>query len=226
CAAQERDHGSGERLRPATPGVLVGRPRRSGHGIAVEKPSLEWFEPPLGDRAPEAGHEPEEEVNVVQAEESEGEQLLGKEEVTEIRAREPPAGVAGTIVLEWPGVARILRVLDHERPLSREALAVARVPRGQHAVEEIHALADRLDQILWLAHAHEIAWLRRWQAPFDARRQCVHERLRLADGHSADGVAVEAQRHRLGDGALAHIVPGATLNDPEQRSLARAPGVG
>ena len=117
-------------------------------------------------------------------------------------------------------------MLDHERPLSREALAVAGVPRGQHAVEEIHALADRFDQILWLAHAHEIAWLRRRQARCDARRQCVHERLGLADGHSADGVAVEAQRHRLGDGALAHIVPGATLNDPEQRSLARALGVG
>src|SRR2546430_17189175 len=74
-AAQERDHGSGKRLRPATPGALVGRPLRSGHGIAVEKPSLECLETPLGDRAPQAGHEPEEEVNVVQAEESEGEQL-------------------------------------------------------------------------------------------------------------------------------------------------------
>src|SRR2546429_4311286 len=29
-AAQERDHGSGERLRPATPAALVGRPLRSG----------------------------------------------------------------------------------------------------------------------------------------------------------------------------------------------------
>src|SRR5262249_61874631 len=183
-------------------------------GIALKKPSLEWSGPPLGDRAPQAGNEPEEEVNVVQAEESEGEQLLGKEEVTEIRAREPPAGVAGTIVLEWPGVARILCVLDHERPLSREALAVARVPRGQHAVEEIHALADRLDQILWLAHAHEIAWLRRWQAPFDARRQCVHERLRLAAGHSADGVAAEAHRHPLRDCALPPTVPGAPPHGP------------
>src|SRR5262249_12623529 len=191
-----------------------------------ENPSLEWFEPPRGDRAPQAGNEPEEEVNVVQAEESEGEQLLGKEEVTEIRAREPPAGVAATIVLEWPGVARILRVLDHEWPLSREALAVARVPRGQHAVEEIHALADRLDQILWLAPAHEIASRRRAPARCGAPGQWVHERLRPADGQSAEGVAVEAQRLRLGDGALAHIVPGATLNDPEQRSLARAPGVG
>src|SRR2546426_1689255 len=142
---------------------VAGFPLHGVYGISLEKPSLEWPQTPFGDRTPEVGHQPEEEVNVVQAEEPERQQLLGDEEVAEIRARKSPARVAATPLLERPGVTGVLRMLDHERAIGGEALAVAGVPRGQHAIEEIHALADRLDQILGLAHAHEIARLRHRQ---------------------------------------------------------------
>src|SRR2546425_3590267 len=144
---------------------VAGFPLHGVYGISLEKPSLEWPQTPFGDRTPEVGHQPEEEVNVVQAEEPERQQLLGDEEVAEIRARKSPTRVAATTLLERPGVTGVLRMLDHERAIGGEALAVAGGPGGEHAIEENHALADRPDPIPRPAPAPEITRLRPPPAP-------------------------------------------------------------
>ena len=71
--------------------------------------------------------------------------------------------------------------------------------RRQHAVEHVDAARDRLDHVVGLAHAHQVA------RPVGGQRRHVvaiiveHHLLRLADRQAADGVAVEADRdERLG----------------------------
>src|SRR2546425_9592764 len=123
---------------------VAGFPLHGVYGISLEKPSLEWPQTPFGDRTPEVGHQPEEEVNVVQAEEPERQQLLGDEEVAEIRARKSPARVAATPLLERPGVTGVLRMLDHERAIGGGAPARAGGSRGEQPNQESPPPAGRL----------------------------------------------------------------------------------
>src|SRR2546426_12171211 len=99
--------------------------------------------------------------------------------MAEIGAREAAARVAEAFGVERRAVPGVPGLLEREGTVGREGLAVARVARRQHAVEHVHTARDRLDEILGLADAHEIAWLRRRQETHHERRQIVHHRLRL-----------------------------------------------
>src|SRR3954447_3073480 len=65
--------------------------------------------------------------------------LPGHEEVPEIRARVMPARVAVAGRIDRSSVLGVARIGDVEPPLACEQLAVPRVARRQHAVEEIDA---------------------------------------------------------------------------------------
>jgi len=73
--------------------------------------------------------------------------LAGNVQMAQVRAREVPAGVAATVRIRRQKVFRILRVLDRERPLTGEELAVPGVARRKDAVEEIDATCDAFDKV-------------------------------------------------------------------------------
>src|SRR5882762_7916358 len=67
------------------------------------------------------------------------------------------AGIAGAALVERAGVVAVARVADLEVAVAREEPAVPGIACGQHAVEEIDARRDRLDQVFGRAHAHQVA---------------------------------------------------------------------
>ena len=153
-------------------------------------------------------------------------QLFGDEEVAEIRAREGATRVAVAGGVERRPLADPLRLLDRHRPRRGERLTVPRVARRQHTVEHVDTARDRLHQVLRLADAHEIAGAIGGQCSGHARGELEHGRLGLAHGHAADGVAVEAQRHRALDRLRPEIVVRPALDDAEERLPAGGGRVG
>src|SRR6266498_963328 len=74
--------------------------------------------------------------------------LPGEEKVTEVRAREVPAGVAGAVRIGGRHVLGVARVFDDDRAPARNELAVARVARREHAVEHVDAARAAFDEII------------------------------------------------------------------------------
>src|SRR6185436_12665116 len=76
-------------------------------------------------------------VEVVQRVEGGGGHLAGDEKVPEVGSRKMPAGVARALRIGRRDIFGVPRVLDDERPAAREELAVSRVARREHAVEQV-----------------------------------------------------------------------------------------
>ena len=108
-------------------------------------------------------------------------------------------------------------VADLDVPVAREQPTVARVAGGQHAVEHVDAVADRFDDVLRRADAHQVARAIDGEPRRDMRFDAPHLLLRLADRQAADRIAVEADAAELRQRLLAQVLEHAALDDPEQR---------
>jgi hypothetical protein len=96
---------------------------------------------------------------------------------------------------------------------------VAREAGGQHAVEQVDAQPDRLDDPDRIAEAHEVARLTVGEVRERGGQRLEHGLAGLAHGQAAHRVPVEPDGH----GALGALVPegavGAALQDPELAEL-------
>src|SRR6185436_4976060 len=86
---------------------------------------------------PDTPHQVKVEVEVMDGEERRAGHLARGEEVAQIRAAEMTAGVAAAVGVGRQRILGVLGVLDDERAVARQELAVARVARGEHAVEHV-----------------------------------------------------------------------------------------
>ena len=154
-------------------------------------------------------------VQVVQRVQARAEDLVRFLQVVEIGAREMAAGVAGALRVERARVVAMARIADLEIAVAGEEPAVTRVARRQHAVEEVDARRDRLDQIFRRAHAHQVARPLFGQPRAGENAPAVL--LRFADREAADGVAVEADVDQALDRRRAQLRMDAALDDAEQR---------
>jgi hypothetical protein len=141
--------------------------------------------------------------------------LAGHEEVSQVRPRVVPAGIAAALRIEGTVVLGVPGVPDIETSLAGEELAVPGVARRQHAVEHVDAARDALDQVLGRARAHEIPRPIRRQPLRRRGGHRIHLIDRLTDAEAADGVALEPDRGR-GVGALvAEVLEDSALNNAE-----------
>src|ERR1700694_1348501 len=142
----------------------------------------------LLDRRAQLRHELLVVVQVVKRVEACAENLVRLLQMVKVGACEAPAGVAGAALIQGRGVVAVACVADLDVAEAREQPAVARVARRQHAVEHVDACADRLDDVLGCAHAHQIAgFLGRHPRHHVADDSCALL-LGCAYGQSADGV--------------------------------------
>ena len=118
--------------------------------------------------------------------------------------------------------ARNSAALDVQPPVAREHGAVAPHPRRRHAVEQVHAAAHALHEILREAHAHQVAWAVFRKHLVHVLEDAVHVGLGLAHGQSADAEALPVAHVADGRGRLsAQVGVDAALHDRE-RAPARA----
>src|SRR5438270_431823 len=118
---------------------------------------------------------------IVQGEEAQPEYLVGHEQVPDVGAGEPGARRAIAIGVEWPWIGAVIGALDVEPTVPSEHRAVASHPRRRHAVEEVDAAPNALDEIFGKTNAHQVAWMLLRQGVIDDIDHLVHRVFLLAD---------------------------------------------
>src|SRR5438045_3835498 len=139
----------------------------------------------------------------------------------QVGAAELTAGITITAVFDGPEIRLKGARFDADRPLAREACAVARHARGQDAVEHVNAARHQLHQLRRCAQAHRVTRQMRRQEWLGHIDRLEDFRFRLAYTHPADGVTVKSQRYQGLRALLAQRGVGATLHDAE-KLLARS----
>src|SRR5439155_15739913 len=136
-------------------------------------------------------------------------------QMAQIGARMVPARVTAAALVERPIVFRVAGVLDVETPLAREKLAVAGVPRGQHAVEHVDAACDALDEIPGRAGAHQIPRPILRQSPSRVAHDGIHHVDGLANAEAANRIPLEVNRNGRVGTLVPQALENASLDDTE-----------
>src|SRR5579884_1697560 len=196
---------------------------RSSHRSlrSLERLGLPGEELAALDRLPRAGHEIEQEAQIMQAEEPQAEDLPLVDQVAEVRAAEAGAGGTGAARLERTRVAGEAGVAQVEAALARQRAARPGRPGGQDAVEEVDAALDDLQHPFRVADAHEVARLLLGQQRRRLRRRLEHRPALLPHAQPADRVAVEAERDECLARAAAQGRVEAALGDREPKLAGR-----
>ena len=116
-------------------------------------------------------------------------------------------------------VQGILGVEQIAHPLAGEGVAVAGVAGGHHAVEQVHAPPDRLQNIHRRAHAHEIAYLVLGHMGLNGLDDLVHHLRGLAHRQASNAIAVQVHLRDLAHMLHPQVREGAALVDAEQQLL-------
>src|SRR4051812_24155946 len=124
--------------------------------------------------------------------EARGQNLAAFVEMPQIRTAVVTTGVARTGRVERRSVCFVPRIADLEHAGGYEQMAIARVPCRHDAVEHVDAAPNCLDQVLRRTYSHEVARPVRGQVRLDCIEHFFPLLLRLADGQTADRIAVEA----------------------------------
>ena len=109
--------------------------------------------------------------------------------------------------------------MDAQDALAREQHPVAAVAGRQHAVEEVDALGDRIEQVRGPADAHQIVRRRRRQGLVGGGDQLSAPGGFLAEAEPAVRIAVEAERRRRFRAAPPQVREDSSLDDPEQQLI-------
>lgn len=140
------------------------------------------------------------EAHVVGRDQDRREDLVGGEQMVEVRAGKAPGArraIAGRI--DGITVATVATIGQPDPSASGEGDTGTRIAGRDHAVEQVHAVADRRDEILGQADAHQVAGLVLGEQRRAERRNAAQQLVPLADRDAADRIADEVQRdQRLG----------------------------
>ena len=145
-------------------------------------------------------------------------QLLGPEQMRQIGPREPGAEEARAVVLDRRWIIEEASVADVQPTARDPQLAVPRDPRREHAVEQVDAAVDRLEEVRRRAEPHQVSrpWVVGQERDRDVERRVALRRGLIA-GQSADADAIERQRGDEARRCLAQRRVQPALDDAEQR---------
>ena len=76
----------------------------------------------------------------------------------------PRAGRTITARINWGVVLGKLRIFEIHASRTREGLGISSVSGWEHTIEHVDPTADRMHDVLFVAHPHQVARLLRWQA--------------------------------------------------------------
>src|SRR5690349_16241402 len=133
----------------------------------------------------------------------------------QVGARKLPRRRTAALRVERTRIVGMPGVFDVDRAEAGESKSMAAVARGQDAVEHVDAAGNRLENIRWRAHAHQITRLREWQSRRGGRHHAQHHLFALADREPADRVPVEAKRYQRPRALLAQPLVVAALDNAE-----------
>ena len=144
------------------------------------------IERPGADRSTRVAHQTDEEMYIVQGEQAKAEDLVRREEVPDVGARESAARRAVALRVERTPIGAKLGALDVETSIARERGTVASHPCRRDAIEKIHTASHAFHQVFRESHTHEIARPVRRQHVVDDFEDAIHVLLRFPHRQSAD----------------------------------------
>ncbi|GBD46745.1 hypothetical protein HRbin41_01577 [bacterium HR41] len=163
----------------------------------------------------------------MEGEEPPGARLAGAHQVVQVSAAVAPAGGAvatgseRTIVETQRGLADVEP--ETARWVGNERGSVASEPGRGGAVEGVDAERHRVEHVLDIADPEQVARQLVGQAAHRPADDVPHLRL-VAPERPADRYAVDVARQQVGLGALAQVLPHASLDDAEERLPGRRVG--
>src|SRR3954466_14351887 len=107
------------------------------------------------------------------------EDLVGHEEMAHIGAGESPTRSTLAVLVERARVDPVLCALDVDSSIHRKRCTVASHACRCDAVEQVHATANALDEVLGESNAHEITRPLAGQGVVQKLENAVHVGLRL-----------------------------------------------
>ena len=143
------------------------------------------------------------------------EDLVARNQVTDIAAREVAAAVAVATLFHRALVVNPFRRLDCDVALAGDGRAVTGNARRDDTVKHVDATRHALGHLVHDPQAHHIARLVLRQIRNGGVDRLIHERLGLADRDPAHGIAVEADLHELLRAVPPDVVVDAALHDAE-----------
>src|SRR6185369_13928572 len=169
------------------------RPNRTLAAGEVVPPEIgrEEGEAIFRDRTAHACHQLLVKGQVMLGEQHGAEDLARLVQVVKVGAAVVGADVTGAAFVERRGILRVARIPEIDGPGMGEALPVAARAAGQDAVEHVDPAFHRANQVIRLAHAHQVARAVLRQHGGSEVERSEHRLLPLAHGKSADGIAVE-----------------------------------
>ncbi len=163
-------------------------------------------------------------MDVVHGEEPRAERLAALHEVVEVRPRERRAGRAVAGRVERRVRLAVLAPREPHAPLPGERGALPRHRGRDHAVEQVDAARDPLDDVGRRPDAHEVAGPIPGEQLGGARHDVGALGARVADGEAADREPVERVLGQEAGRLVPPLGHQAALHDREQRLLRSRPG--
>lgn len=139
--------------------------------------------------------------------------------MAQIGAGKIPAGVAFTCLIQRSRIAGEVHPLDVEPTMRRKQRAVARIACRNDAVEHIQAGTHGLDDILWPAHAHQVARPILRQQAGRGSGNGVQHRLPLTDTEPSNSESFKRHLPHFIDTPTTEIFVHTALYDAEQQLI-------
>ena len=171
----------------------------------------------LGNRRAHLAHQIEQEMDVVHREQDVAEDFIRFNQMTDIGAAEVLATFTATGWVNRSFIPFVLFVFHVEATAQDEGAAVARQARGQHAVKDVDAAHDAVDEVFWGANAHQVAGLVLWHDGVHPVEHLIHFRFCLANGKAADCVAGQIERGEKFGRFFPQITKLTTLHNAKER---------
>ena len=193
--------------------------------MSLEPVAAPCLEGPINNSCACLFTETNEKSHVVERDEPQTEHVLDHEQVTQVAPR-----IRGTRLAVALGIERLDRPFESRAPHIDSARrqpsgAVTTIPRGSHAVEQVDAAGDALQQIRGESDTHKITGHFRGKDGTEILQHAVHDLFRLAnrepaDGNAGPGAALDGSVC----GATAKVLVGSALQDrPEGLRPGREP---
>jgi len=155
-------------------------------------------------------------AQVVEAEQRPAERVARPEELVEVGPRDR-AGRAGASLLQRARVGPVLGLEDPDLAGGHVRETIPRVPRREHAVEEVDPVLDAAEQVVRRADPHQIAGPLGREGLVGDLERLDHLLLALAEAETADRVSLEPHPGEEDRAGAPEVGVPAALADPEDR---------
>ena len=167
--------------------------------------------------APQLPHQFQIKEQVMNGVETRAQNLVDALQMVQIGAGEMAAGIAAACLVEWREIVPVTRIAQFDDAAPGEQPAIAGITRGQHAIEEINAGGNGVDDILRRSDPHQVAWPVGGQLRRGVPENAQHVGFGFTHRQPADRITVETDLPQSLKRFVAQRLVHSSLHDAKER---------